>query len=773
MNRAGRRWITLGTVVGSLALPAVTLAHLERPSYWPDPGPDKAVTPAAGGAVPKLRSLESAVKGTGAGDVRVVCEGSNGSKSLRVLAKSIADARRHGYQVRPSQPRLKLTKKQARALRRQNAALARKCEYREIQPAVTASGNNDRVVIMPGRYTEPTSRSQPLNDQRCSGMTQKDSGGAETPSFRYQATCPNDQNLVYVQGREVPDLPPPSPPLTDRQGIPDLGPCARCNLQLEGSGVKPTDVIVDGASGYTSKSADARPRKLHKHVVIRADRADGFVVHNLTARGALEHGIYIEETDGYRIDTVKMFWAADYGNLTFTSDHGLYTNCDGFGSGDAVLYPGAAPETGEQIDLSFYLGGPRINTVVRNCDMRGSVLAYSGSMGNAVRITNNHIYANSAGISTDSISSAGHPGYPADGVKVDHNWIYSNNLNLFGENPPVEPVLGVLPNGVGIFWAGHNNGRVHDNWIWDNWRAGAFLLSIPDFLNTPEGNVHPGASCKDPALSTSCGNRYFRNQLGRVPPGFKPFPALFKFDNKVGATRGRAPNGLDFWWDEGGIGSVTGNCWYANKGSDGKAASVTGPGAGDAPNTLPSNCSTSKTTGDAAKTAYLLSCFLARSGDAPAEDCDWYRLPPKPGSKAALRRQRRFEASVRAFLTTARAQRLREQIGEISGPPDSSPSRSAPAGSEAKPLGEMLVGSVAQMAQCSDWNGGNRAARLATIHDIRRQINLKDSAVQTPELSDEAAYRVLEGTCRRDFAGSFRLYKLYARATAFAPFAEE
>ena len=57
----------------------------------------------------------------------------------------------------------------------------------------------------------------------------------------------------------------------------------------------------------------------------------------------------------------------------------------------------------------------------------------------------------------------------------------------------------------------------------------------------------------------------------------------------------------------------------------------------------------------------------------------------------------------------------------------------------AQPVGEKLVGSVAQMAQCSDWNAGNRAARLATIHDIRRQINLKDSAVQTPELSDEAA----------------------------------
>ncbi len=602
-------------------------------------------------------------------------------------------------------------------------------------------------------------------------MTQVDSHGAQTPSFRYQATCSNDQNLVYVQGRAVATAPPPSPPLQDRQGIPDLGPCLRCNLQLEGSGVVPTDVIVDAASGYRSKSPEARPHKFHKHVVVRADRADGFVAHNFTVRGALEHGLYIEETDGYLIDTMKMFWNADYGNLTFTSDHGLYQNCDGFGAGDAVLYPGAAPETGEQIDLKFYLGGPRINTVVRDCDMRGSVLAYSGSMGNNVRITHNEIYANSAGISTDSISSAGHPGYPADGVEIDHNRIYSNNLDLFGKDALVEPVLGVLPNGVGVFWAGHNNGRVHDNWIWDNWRAGTYLLAIPDFLNTPEGSVHPGASCKDPALSTSCGNRYFRNQMGLVPAGFKPFPALRKFKNKIGAIKGKAPNGTDFWWDEGGVGSNTGNCWYGNKGPNGKASSITGPGKGDGDDVLPSNCATSKSKGDPVKVQYLLNCFLAREGDATPADCDWYKLPPKPGSKAAKRKQARFAAGVRSFLRSASAQKLDDQIAGLSNWKPDLPASEWEV--QSRPLGEMLVGSIAQMAQCRDWTAGTRAGRIATIHDIRQQINLQDGSGPTPPLSDAAAYGLFERTCSNDYADGFRLYKLYARATAFAPFAEQ
>jgi hypothetical protein len=769
--RSGYRVAAGAAVLTAIALPSAALAHLERPSYWPDPAPDRSVKPAAGGKVPALRPLRTAVSGKGAGDVRVVCRGDGGRSSLRLLARSIADARKDGYRVRPSQPKLHLTKKRALTLRRQNRALARKCRFDEIQPAVFASRNNDRVVIMPGRYTEPTARRQPLNDPRCAGLTQRDRSGAETPSFRYQVTCPNDQNLIHIQGREVPAEPPPEPPLPDRQGIPDLGPCVRCNLQLEGSGVSPTDVIIDGASDYRSERPEARPRKLVKDVIIRADRADGFVAHNLTTRGALEHGIYIEETDGYRIDTVKMFWAADYNNLTFTSDHGLYTNCDGFGAGDAVIYPGAAPETGEQADRSFYPDAPRINTVVRNCDMRGSVLAYSGSMGNAVRITHSHIYDNTAGISTDTVSAAGHIGFPADGVQIDHNYIYSNNLDLFASNPPVEPVVGVVPVGTGIFWAGHNNGRVHDNWIWDNWRNAAFLLSVPDSLVTPESTVHPGGSCKQPGLSTSCGNRFFDNRLGRVPKSFRPFKAMRKFGNKIGAVRGRAPNGVDFWWDEGGLGSVVGNCWYDNVGPNGKPGSVTGPGVGDGADELPSNCAQSLGRGDSAKVAYLLSCFLAREGDAPPEQCDWYTLPSKPGSRAAGHERAAFAHGVRAFLASARAARLRSRIDELAGVGNFQLMAPLQAATGAAPLGEVRVGSVAQLAQCSDWSAGSRAERLATIADIRAQVNLRDGAVRTAELSNEAAYRVLQSTCANGFARSFRLYKIYAKAASFAAFA--
>ena len=69
---------------------------------------------------------------------------------------------------------------------------------------------------------------------------------------------------------------------------------------------------------------------------------------------------------------------------------------------------------------------------------------------------------------------------------------------------------------------------------------------------------------------------------------------------------------------------------------------------------------------------------------------------------------------------------------------------------------------------------GNRVVRIdeKPANRSRQQVDLKDSAVQTPVLSDDAAYRVLDNTCSKDFAGSFRLYKLYARAASFAAFAD-
>ena len=143
--------VAVGAVV-LFAIPATATAHLERPSYWPDPRPDTSITPAAGGEVPKIRSLSSSVSAARPGDVRVVCQ----RNSLTLAKRSIGTRPQDGYQLRPSQPGPQaLAQAASRACCKINRALKRKCRFDSIQDAVNASGNNDRIVIMPGRYTEP------------------------------------------------------------------------------------------------------------------------------------------------------------------------------------------------------------------------------------------------------------------------------------------------------------------------------------------------------------------------------------------------------------------------------------------------------------------------------------------------------------------------------------------------------------------------------------------------------------------------------------------
>ena len=706
MQARAIRNATILATIGALALPALAAAHLERPSYWPDPAPDRSVSPPAGGKVPKARSLTSAVTGEGPGEVRVVCK--RGRASLTLLEKSIGQALTRGYRIRPSQSRRQLSSAKAEQLLEINQALLDMCAFRSIQKAVNRSGNNDRIVIMPGRYTEPKSRKAAVNDPKCNpSMLQADQRNTPTPSYEYQAKCQNDQNLIHVTGRAVKG--DPAPVRADRHGIPaeELGRCIRCNLQIEGSGVVPEDVLIDAGKGYKNpRNPNARPggdrpaADCHppadqpnpcysKHVVMRTDRSDGFVGRNFLLRGAKEHGFYTEETDGILLDRVKFFWNADYGHLSFTTDHNMVKNCEGYGSGDASVYPGAAPQTGDYRDEDFY-PQKRFNTVIKRCDLHGSAMGYSGSMGNSVRVTHNRFYGNANGLTTDTISAPGHPGFPADGMKVDHNWFYANNLDIYRPDPPFEPFVPQAI-GTGIMWPGMNDGTFTKNWVFDNWRHGTLLLAVPDAVaGGPEGNVDseihcPGTVLETVALaSTSCDNRYFGNHMGQVPPGFEPHPGLTKFGNKttLKSSPAQAPNGVDFWWDQ--FPTNDGNCWYDNKGPDGTRASLTGdPPLSPAPGTsvplfLPEDCSTSigSVVTYPVKGLILLTCFAQfEAGEAGSDPspCYWYEMPSQPNSAAARADQRRQTRWERSLARTADAKTLQDRAREIAGDVDYGP----------------------------------------------------------------------------------------------------
>jgi hypothetical protein len=88
---------------------------------------------------------------------------------------------------------------------------------------------------------------------------------------------------------------------------------------------------------------------------------------------------------------------------------------------------------------------------------------------------------------------------------------------------------------------------------------------------------------------------------------------------------------------------------------------------------------------------------------------------------------------------------------------------------EVEGVGEVRAGSTAQFATCKDWREGTRDQRYATLRDIRGQLTPQSSQTAKSDLSDETAYRIFQKTCASGISDSLRLYKLYARAQAYAP----
>ena len=432
--------------------------------------------------------------------------------------------------------------------------------------------------------------------------------------------------------------------------------------------------------------------------MIRGDRTDGLVVANLLMRGAKEHGFYTEESDGVLLDKTKFFWNADYGHLSFTSDHSLVKNCDGYGSGDAVIYPGAAPQTGEFRDESFY-PEQRYNTTIKKCDLHGSSMGYSGSMGNSVRVTQNNFYGNANGLTTDTLSAPGHPGFPADGMKVDNNLFYSNNLNVYGDDSPVVPLVPQAV-GTGIMWPGMNDGEFSDNYVFDNWQQGTFLIGVPDAIaGTVEGNVDPDYHCAPhPTLllhvvlervprqrtwarcptalrsirASRCSATAAASVSNNARRGDEPYDPYYE--------EGQLPNGVDFWWDEAPA-SVE-NCWFDNTGYDGTRDSLTGnPSINPTPDVstpgfLPEDCATA--TGNPAgygpKFVFLLECFGEYETDNPGEGtCPWFDDQTQPGAPGFRREQAAERRHMRELAESPEAQNIEEYFSALSGEIDLGP----------------------------------------------------------------------------------------------------
>jgi hypothetical protein len=452
--------------------------------------------------------------------------------------------------------------------RNRNMALYREClrsGFEHLQDAVNAvREQGSRIFMLPGVYREEPFTAEPTG--ACESVPVNG-----IVSYGDQVRCPHNQNLVAILG-DGPD--------DDRAC--DL---AVCDLQIEGTGDDPLDVILDN--------------NFQKLNGLRADRADGIYFRNFTVQRAEFNSLYIMETDGFAIDRMLARWNDEYGFLTFTVDHGIYKDCEAYGNGDSGLYPGSTADH----------HGAEVSIEITRCSSHHNLIGYSGTAANSVWVHHNRFFENATGIATDSFA-AGHPGMPQDSARFQDNWIYGNNNNYFDnwrngncdkpirrrgyERGVVCPHFQV-PVGTGIVIGGGNANLVSGNWIYDNWRWGTFLVGVPAFLRDDMEPTHQ--------FDTSHNNRFIGNRMGWAPSG------------KV------LPNGIDFWWDEQG----EGNCWLANLAAQGQTITSD-------PMLLPV-CESTPLPGLPVHPKQLLVAPCAAADPQRPDEaigCDWFETPPEP-----------------------------------------------------------------------------------------------------------------------------------------------
>jgi hypothetical protein len=556
-----RAGLAIGLALALLAPAQAAFAHAEREAFFPD----------GTGKVPTYRPMIAKPN-------LVVC-----SKASLKRIKKIAD----------------------KQLRSDNLKLAKKCKFENIQDAVDAvSKKGTTIYVLPGVYHEKPYRTEPACAENL--PEDPDGNGPQYPILTYeqQLLCPNAQNLIGVFG----DLKPGDDKRECNAPV--------CDLQIEGTGQKPSDVRITG--GFTEDGQFAKANG------IRGDRADGLYLRNFTIDLFEFNAVYVLETDGFVIDKVVGRWNDEYAFLTFAVDHGLYKNCEGYNNGDSAVYPGSASALHQ--DKEGYPQKDRWSVEIRNCKSHHNAAGYSGTAGDATYVHDNKFYGNQTGVVTDSIYP-NHPGLPQNHAWFTSNQIYSNNTNYTqdfvqsgicdktpaerGYQPPKgkPPWAGTVcptipaPVGAGLVIAGGNWNLVEKNTVWDNWRAGFMLLSVPAAIREEED--------PEKAFDTSHFNMYVDNKVSQDP-----------FDNVD-------LNGVDFWWDDQG----EGNCWSDNIGAGDTVTSNTMypdglPACPEGSLPVPHNPS---------KTALIASCATYnRWGDETAKDppgCDFFDTPPEPNDE--------------------------------------------------------------------------------------------------------------------------------------------
>jgi hypothetical protein len=428
--------------------------------------------------------------------------------------------------------------------------------FRTLQDAVNAVKLPDTIIkILPGVYADKAA-AQPApagGSTACVGLP-------TALSYDQQSACPTIQNLAGVIGKQ--------------------------NLQIEGVGAKPEDVVLDAAFA--------------KPYGIRVDRSPGTYLRGLTVEHTTASAVYVLESDGFALDDVTARWNDEYGLRMVASDHGLASECNAYGNGTAGIAVSATPNVSSADQFTT----ARFPVEVRHCDSSQNLVGFAGSAGDSVWVHQSLLAGNSVGVATDSLSP--HlPGNPQNHAVFEGNEIASNNRNFYNyvrdgtcAKPSAErgydqgvvcPTRG-LPAGTGVVNLGGNYDTWHDNWVYDNNYAGFVMGWAPSYFR--------GATLVADQFDNAHHNRVYDNKLGVRPSG------------------DTAPNGIDVWWDGQGVGS----CWQD-------------PSAGSVPRVLP-HCGSGGLPSGLATVRYLpepgqaLALYVCTRYDMAAKripsDCSWY-----------------------------------------------------------------------------------------------------------------------------------------------------
>ena len=235
--------------------------------------------------------------------------------------------------------------------------------------------------------------------------------------------------------------------------------------------------------------------------MIRADRADGIYLRNFKVEFSDFNNIYVLETNGFRIDEIVSRYSREYGILSFTSDHGIYENCEASLQRRLRRLPGLRRPTGARHPTRTARTGSISATATRTTTRSGCPARPATAPGRTTTASTTTRPA----VTTDSFAGRA-PRHAAGQLEVvaqpdlleQQGLLQRRARRLLPQHAPSEerdptmvcPTFQV-PVGTGILIAGGNANIVEENYIFDNWRDGHDAALVPAALRgEPEKGIH-------------------------------------------------------------------------------------------------------------------------------------------------------------------------------------------------------------------------------------------------------------------------------------------